>query len=56
MCGIPKRFCGQGRLKYYCKCVFFVFQPEDILKLCFSFKSQPVYAHKRHAYKKEDNC
>ena len=33
--------------------VFFIFQPEDILKLCLNFdESQPIYAYQRYAYKK----
>ena len=34
---------------------FLIFQPKDVLiKLCLNFnKSQPIYAYKHYAYKKE---
>ena len=32
---------------------YFIFHPEDVLKLCFKFTtSQPIYAYKRSAWKK----
>ena len=32
---------------------FLIFQPEDMLKLCFDFNgSQPIHVFKRYAYEK----